>query len=385
MPTGWTRKRWGDLIELCYGQSMETRDGHPRFRVYGTDGPIGWSTEYLCPHPGVIIGRKGAYRGVHYSRLPFWVIDTAFYVEPRTECDLRWVYYALQTVDIDRLDSGSAIPSTSRDDVYAVPVHVPPVLEQQVIAGTLGRLDDKIELNLQMNETLEALARAVFEQRVMAPARESLPDGWTRATLGEHLDIVRGLSYKGSGLVKEGGLPLHNLDSVKEGGGYKRSGIKRYTGEYRERHLVRPGEVVVANTEQGHDELLIGCPAIVPRAFGEFGLFSQDLSRVVPKADSPLTPRFVYLLLANERVRRTVAAYANGTTVNHLPREALERPTFPLPPPAVIAEVDALVAPLLERIEANEDENATLTELRDALLPGLVSGRIRVDGVREPD
>ena len=250
--------------------------------------------------------------------------------------------------------------------------------EQERIASFLDSLDDKIELNLQMNETLEELARAIFEQRVMEPAREAVPEGWTRATLAEHLEVTRGLSYKGSGLVKEGGLPLHNLDSVKEGGGYKRSGIKRYTGEYRERHVVRPGEVIVANTEQGHDELLIGCPAIVPRAFGEVGLFSHHLFRVTPKPGSPLTPRFLYLLLASGRMRRAVAAYANGTTVNMLPREALERPTFPLPPPAVIAEVDALVAPLLERIEANEDENATLTELRDTLLPGLVSGQIRV-------
>src|SRR5690606_31891927 len=91
-----------------------------QYRVYGTNGPIGWHDEALCHHLGVIIGRKGAYRGVHYSPAPFFVIDTAFYLEPKVELDLRWAYYELLSRDINALDSGSAIPSTSRDAFYSL-------------------------------------------------------------------------------------------------------------------------------------------------------------------------------------------------------------------------------------------------------------------------
>ena len=57
--------------------------------MFGSNGPIGWTSEPLAPGPGVILGRKGAYRGVHYSSKPFFVIDTAYYVVPKSELDMR--------------------------------------------------------------------------------------------------------------------------------------------------------------------------------------------------------------------------------------------------------------------------------------------------------
>lgn len=78
---------WGELITLEYGKPVkdkEATDG--KVPVYGTNGQIG--TSHLpaqCKHPSFILGRKGAYRGVHYSDCPFSVIDTAFYAEPLTD------------------------------------------------------------------------------------------------------------------------------------------------------------------------------------------------------------------------------------------------------------------------------------------------------------
>jgi very-short-patch-repair endonuclease/restriction endonuclease S subunit/predicted nucleotidyltransferase len=161
---GWTEKKWGDLATLEYGKALrgyQNADGP--YRVFGTNGPIGRHTEPLCNHPTVIVGRKGAYRGIHYSDAPCFLIDTAFYLEPKTDFDMKWAYYELLTHDINSMDSGSAIPSTSRDSFYQMPVRVPPLPEQKVIAHILGTLDDKIELNRRMNETLEGLARTIFK------------------------------------------------------------------------------------------------------------------------------------------------------------------------------------------------------------------------------
>ena len=113
----------------------------------------------------------------------FFVIDTAFYLEPKTEIDLTWAYYELLTQDINSMDSGSAIPSTSRDSFYNLHVRVPPLSEQHAIAHILGTLDDKIELNRRMNETLEAMARALFKSwfvdfdPVRAKAEGRQPEG----------------------------------------------------------------------------------------------------------------------------------------------------------------------------------------------------------------
>jgi type I restriction enzyme S subunit len=77
------------------------------------------------------------------------------------------------------------------------------------------------------------------------------------------------LSYKGAGLAESDAMPMHNLNSVLEGGGYKTKGIKYYNGDYKEKHFVNAGELIIANTEQGHKYMLIGYPAIVPSFYGE--------------------------------------------------------------------------------------------------------------------
>ena len=84
----WRTALWGELATLEYGKSLRGYDSSEGpHRVYGTNGPIGWHSETLCSHPSVIIGRKGAYRGVHYSASPFFVIDPAFYLKPNAEID----------------------------------------------------------------------------------------------------------------------------------------------------------------------------------------------------------------------------------------------------------------------------------------------------------
>ena len=137
----WQEVRWGDLATLEYGRALRGYDtARGPFRVFGTNGPIGWHDEALCSHPSVIVGRKGAYRGIHYSSKPFFAIDTAFYLKPRREMDVRWAYYQLLTQDINGMDSGSVIPSTSRDEFYSLPLLLPPLPEQRAIAHILGTL-----------------------------------------------------------------------------------------------------------------------------------------------------------------------------------------------------------------------------------------------------
>jgi type I restriction enzyme S subunit len=125
-------RRWGDLVTLEYGKSLSGyANEEGAYPVFGTNGKIGSHSEALCNHPGIVVGRKGAYRGVHFCSSPFFVIDTAFFVEPKVKLELRWAYYELLRQDINSMDSGSAIPSTSREDFYNLPVLTPPLETQQ--------------------------------------------------------------------------------------------------------------------------------------------------------------------------------------------------------------------------------------------------------------
>jgi restriction endonuclease S subunit len=121
----------------------------------------------------------------------------------------------------------------------------------------------------------------------------------------------------------------------------------------------------------------------VPTRYGDIGLFSADLFGVKPIGGSPLACSYLYFLLMTRRYHDEIAGYSNGTTINHLPPDALTRPWIALPPRALVARFDALVSSMLARQELLHSESDSLARTRDALLPKLVSGQIRppfVDG-----
>jgi len=260
-----------------------------------------------------------------------------------------------------------------------------------------------------MNATLEGISRAIFKSWFVDfdPVRQKaagkkpvgmdaqtaalfpdsfedseigeVPKGWGVDAFADHFDADRGLSYKGEGLRDDGsGVPMHNLNSIYEGGGYKHEGIKYYAGEYRDKHLIAPGDVIVTNTEQGFDHLLIGHAAIVPACFGPTGLYSHHIYRVRCKPSSPLTPHYVVSLLNDPRWHYWISGFSNGTTINMLPLDALQMPLLVVPPRRLVQAFDQLAASTHERREANLRQSRTLAALRDTLLPKLLSGEVRV-------
>ena len=322
--------------------------------------------------------------------------------------DPLFLYYNLSArkSEIQRAASGSAQPILNKTSFGQLQILLPPRKEQSAIAQILGTLDDKIEMNRRKNETLEAIARAVFKSwfvdfdpvHAKAEGRDTglpkeiadlfpnslvnsalgeIPKGWRMLPLAECVDAARGLSYKGSGL-SDSGLPMHNLNSIYEGGGYKHEGIKHYEGDYRPHHVARAGDLIVANTEQGHNRLLIGYAAIVPARFDGESLFSHHIYRVRPRSSSGLTPDYLCHLLNTSVMHDTVSGYANGTTVNMLPIDGLQSPFVVVPPSVIVRAFDGFAEAARKRHGEMMDESRTLAALRDTLLPRLISGVIRV-------
>ena len=95
--------------------------------------------------------------------MDYWPLNTALYVTDFHGNNQRFAYYFLKQFDFRSYNSGSAQPSLNRNFIHPIPIDVPPPTEQRAIAHILGALDDKIELNRHMNETLEAMARALFK------------------------------------------------------------------------------------------------------------------------------------------------------------------------------------------------------------------------------
>jgi type I restriction enzyme S subunit len=172
IPRGWCATRWGTKVTLEYGRGLtDYTDGAGPYPVYGTNGRIGSHVAPLCQHEGIIIGRKGAYRGIHYSNSPFYVIDTAFYVEPTCPMEMRWGYYELLRTDINNLDSGSAIPSTSREDFYSIQVVWPPIEVQRAFVRQMSPAWERQEVARQESQSLAALRDTLLPKLVSGDLR----------------------------------------------------------------------------------------------------------------------------------------------------------------------------------------------------------------------
>ena len=411
----WSESLLGDLTDNFDAVRVpvkRTERVNGPYPYYGASGVVDHVSDYLFDGEYLLLAEDG--ENLRTRRTPiaflatgkFWVNNHAHVVQGNQRSDTRFLMYALQQLDISGYLTGSTMPKLTQDNMNRIRLLAPLLDEQRSIAHVLGTLDDKIELNRRINATLEAIARALFKSwfvdfdpvRAKMEGRDTglskevtdlfpdrlvdselgeIPEGWLVESLGKHFEAMKGVSYKGSGLNGDG-VPLHNLNSILEGGGYKYDGIKFYSGEHKDRHRVRPGDVIVANTEQGHDRLLIGYAAIVPGAFGTDGIATHHIYRLRSRPASWLSTRFLLFLLNSGRMHDLVSGYANGTTVNMLPIDGVQRPHFAVPPKALVETFDLMVSCSENRREHIVRESRILAVVRDTLLPKLISGELKV-------
>jgi len=392
----WRQSTWGDEISLEYGKALRGHDtSSGAYRVYGSNGAIGWTDQPLAAGPGVVLGRKGAYRGVEYSPNPFFVIDTAYYVVSKREHDMRWLYYAIKHHKLGEIDDGSPIPSTTRAAVYPREVAVPPITEQRAIAHILGTLDDKIEVNRRMSATLEAMARAIFQDWFVAfgPTRakmegrppylapdlwslfpdhldaEGKPEGWQVSTIGQEVAVVGGTTPS----TKE---PTYWNGNLHWATPKDLSTLSVPVLTDTERRITPAGLAQI-----GSGLLPVGSVLLSSRA--PIGYLAVNL---VPTAinqgfigmmcDGRLPNIFVWLWTAANM--DAIKQKANGSTFQEISKANFRPLRVIVPSARVLAAFDCVVRPLWERLCANVKEQATLAATRDLLLPRLMSGELRV-------
>ena len=173
IPEGWGVKRLGDLLELAYGKALKAEDRrNGKVPVYGSNGQVGWHNERLACGPGIVVGRKGNPGVVTWAPTDFFVIDTAFYVVPRTSChSLRFLFYALQTHDLASLGTDSAVPGLNRNLAYmSLQVLPSPSLLMKFDAVSRA-LDERVHACSQQSRTLAALRDTLLPKLIRGEIR----------------------------------------------------------------------------------------------------------------------------------------------------------------------------------------------------------------------
>lgn len=304
------------------------------------------------------------------------------------EHDPFFVYNLLTTLR-DELKSnagGAATPIINKTAFSEIEVSVPPLPVQRRIAGILSAYDELMENNQRRIRILEAMARALYREwfvhfrfpgyeklpRLASPLGD-IPKGWEIKAVGEIAETFRGRSYRSVDLAEDGGLPFLNLKCLDRDGGFRRSGLKRYKGEYKASHIAKKGDIVMAVTDMTQDRAIIARAALVPSLDNDFGVCSMDLVRIEPRPALPKT--YLYSFLRFSGFADEVKQHANGANVLHLAPERITGFRFPLPPVDLMNRFAAFAAPTLEQIDTLENKIQNLRRTRDLLLPRLLSGQ----------
>lgn len=402
----WQSTTLGDFVSLQRGHDLTDPERKPgSVPVMGSAGQNGSHDTALAKGPGVVIGRSGASFGqVHFTEKDYWPHNTCLYVTDFHGNDPRFAYYFLKSINFAGYNSGSAQPSLNRNFIYPIEIRVPAPEVQREIARILGAIDDKIEINRRMNDTLEAMARAIFNSwfvdfdPVRAKAGGEFPDsicqrlgmttellaqfpetfvesplgatpaGWTVCALDDIAEYLNGLALQKFPAVEgDDWLPVIKIAQLRAG--HTHTADKAST-QVPPAYVVENGDVLFSWS--GSLEVDIWC--------GGRGALNQHLFKVT----SSTYPKWFYFLWTRHHLNafRDIAAN-KATTMGHIQRKHLAEAMVVCPPNEVIGEMTQVVAPLLDRMVSARLESARLAAVRDTLLPELLSGRLEIEDAGE--
>lgn len=287
-------------------------------------------------------------------------------------CPLFFYYLLKNNIKyIINMSSGSTFPEISGSQVKNLEFNIPDLTTQEKIARVLSSLDDKIELNNKINQNLEQQAQAIFKSRFVdfEPFGGKMPEDWRIGTLGEYIEIKRGGSprpiqnfitdkgYKWLKISDVTSLQTPFIYDIKES--IKESGLNKTV-------LLKAGTLVLSNSATPGIPKILGIDSCIHDGWLYF-----------PK--SKFSNEYLYLLFKS--IRKNLVSLGNGSVFTNLKTDILRNYQTVLPSESVLKNFDSIVKPIFSNIQNNTLENTNLTQLRDTLLPKLMSGEIDVDKI----
>ncbi len=360
------------------------------YPVVGSTSIIGYHSEFKAIPPGVVIGRSGSLGSVLYVSDKYWPHNTSLWVRDFKGNIPKYVYYFLQTLELQRYDSGAAVPTLNRNHLDSLELRIHDLSTQRKIAAVLSAYDDLIENNTRRIKILEEMAGAIYREwfvKFRFPGHENvtmveselglIPKGWKVRQLGEVAQLHRGRSYRSQNLVNEGeGLPFLNLKNIEREGGFRSDGLKWYDGKFQDSQIAIHNDIIMALTDMTQERRIVARSARVPSLAYKKFVFSMDLLKIQPNGG--IQPDFLCALLRYSSIADTLKEHANGTTVLHLSPDHVQSSKLILP----TREIRQRYSEVAKRINQQNDwlakKNINLRQTRDMLLPKLTSGELDV-------
>ena len=337
------------------------------YPYYGATGVMDYVDDFLFEGPHVLVAEDGSVEQrdgtpfTQFVRGKFWVNNHAHVLTGETEQDTRYLYYAISAVAIRPYISGSVQAKLSQANLNRIPIPYPDAATRRAILGILGALDDKIELNRRMAETLEVGMRALFKswfaetggvlgsEKTLSDIASLNPESWTSATAPDTVAYI-------------------DLSNTKWGVIEKVETYAWRDAPSRARRVLRPGDTIVGTVRPGN-----GSHALV----GVAGLTgSTGFSVLRPKEGFDAV--FVWCAATSKSNIGRLAQLADGGAYPAVSPQAVAATKITLADVATRKRFSDLATPLADRMLAAYGETYTLADMRNTLLPKLLSGEIRI-------
>lgn len=360
------------VARFAYGDSLpaQARENGD-VPVFGSNGQVGVHSRPNTRGPVVVIGRKGSFGKVQYSDVPVFAIDTTYFVDSTlTSHNLRWLYYVLQTLHLDKLSQDVGVPGLSREAAYRTRARVVTPEEQARIVRCLDGETERIDaLMLQKRRfaaVLDERHKALVQRLVVGDGNRS------PVPLMHLVDPARPVMYgivlpgpnvaEGVLLVKGGDVEAERLSPAQ---------LARTTVEIEApyaRSRLREGDLLVSIRGS------VGAVAQVPASIDGANI-TQDAARVAPR--DGVHPRWLFHALKSEEVFGQLAARVTGATVKGVNIRDLKRVKLPVPnyerQAAIAQELDSALELHRALSERSRRQVALMEERRRSIIASAVA------------
>ena len=364
--SSWRECKLGEVAFFQRGHDLpKTQMNDGLIPVAGSNGIIGFHDKSTTKAPGITIGRSGNIGIPKFYNQEFWAHNTVLYVKDFKGNDEKFVFYLLNTIDLSGFNSGSAVPTLNRNHIHEIDMRVPPLEEQKAIAEVLSSLDDKIDLLHRQNLTLESLAQTLF--------RQWFEDKEYDGIVGDIVKLQSGYAFKSKDFQDNGNHGVLKIKNISNSiidifnTDFIDSNVANKTDE---KFRVLSGDILFGMT--GAE---IGKMGIVPQTDKNLWLNQ----RVGVLKEKYLGAKYLaYLQITSEFGYDYIVNTASGSAQPNISANEIEQCPFVKLTEDEIKNYSNEISPLFEKIVFNLGQIQTLENLRDTLLPKLLSGEVIV-------
>lgn len=299
------------------------------------------------------------------------------------KCDALFLYYLLKYKknDIESIANGSTFQEVSGTALKNFEVSIPPLDEQRKIAGILSALDDKIELNNKINQNLEAQAQAIFKSWFVdfEPFGGKMPAGWGQGCLSDVLSVIESGSRPKGG-SESSGVPSIGAENIDGIGHYDYSKEKYINRDFFQN--LRHGKVNSGDILLYKDGAYVGKVSMALNGFPHEICAVNEHVFILRTNERLPSQSYLYLFLAQHSIRNKIATLGSAKAAQPgVNQSDIKGIALTIPNKRTIQAFENIASSLFSKIVQNSIQSRRLSQLRDTLLPKLMSGEIDVSDV----